>query len=594
MARTNHWRLALRAALFATAVSLLLPPGMATSSDVALVAAADAAAESRIVEARHGIVVSVSAPASEVGLDVLKRGGNAVDAAVATAFALAVTWPEAGNIGGGGFMMVMPPGKPPQCIEYRETAPAAAKERMFEPHETALSHRAVGTPGTVRGLALAHQRHGKLPWKELVLPAVRLAEEGFALDAATAESLNDVLADKESAPFDELRRVYGKRDESGQTAAWKTGDRLMQPQLAATLRLIADGGADAFYRGKIAEQIVAEMRRGRGIITLEDLARYQAKVREPIHGTFRGYDVYGPPPPSSGGICLVQMLNILESFDLRKAGRDSPQTAHRVIEAMRRTYRDRAAYLGDSDFVEVPAHLTTKEYAQNLADGIDPDRATPSASLAGEIELAAESEHTTHFSVVDAAGMAVSNTYTLEQSFGSRVVVRGAGFLLNNEMGDFNWRPGHTDRRGRIGTKANLIAPGKRMLSSQTPTIVARDGKPVLITGSPGGRTIINTVLCVVVNVCEFEMDLPAAVDAPRLHHGWFPDRVQIEAVDDANGNGRQAKQAARQKLIESLQALGHDVRTSERQGDAHSILIRSGVYRGYADPRIAGRAAGY
>ncbi len=533
-----------------------------------------------VVEGRRGMVVCVSAPASDVGLDVMKRGGNAVDAAVATAFALAVTWPEAGNIGGGGFMLVMPAGKRPECIEYRETAPAAATVRMFEPNETVLSHRAVGTPGTVRGLALAHRRHGKLAWKDVVAPAVLLAGEGFVLDAATAESLNDVLQDKASAPFTELRRVFGKND---QNETWRAGDRLKQPELAATLRLIADGGADGFYRGKIAEQIVAEMRRGGGVISLDDLGSYEAKVREPIHGTFRGYDVFGPPPPSSGGICLVEMLNVLETFDLRSAGRDSPRTAHLMIEAMRRAYRDRAAHLGDSDFVEIPPHLTTKEYATKLAAGIDANRATSSASLAGDIKLAAESEHTTHFSIIDADGMAVSNTYTLEQSYGSRVVVRGAGFLLNNEMGDFNWRPGHTDRRGRIGTKANLIAPGKRMLSSQTPTIVARGGKPVLITGSPGGRTIINTVLCVVVNVCEFEMDVKAAVDAPRLHHGWFPDRVQIEADRDSQ-----------KKMVEALRAMGHDVRTSKRQGDAHSILVRDGVYRGYADPRIAGRAAGF
>jgi gamma-glutamyltranspeptidase/glutathione hydrolase len=550
--------------------------------------AADSAAtnaSNQVVEGRRGMVVSVSGPASEVGLATLMQGGNAVDAAVATAFALAVTWPEAGNIGGGGFMLVMPSGKQPECIEYRETAPAAATEQMYKPDETNLSHRAVGTPGTVRGLALAHKRHGKLKWRQLVLPAVRLAAEGFAIDAATAESLNDVLKDKDSAKFDELRRVYGK---SNPSEPWRAGDTLKQPELAATLRLIADDGPDAFYSGKIAERLVAEMQRGGGLITRDDLARYEAKVRAPIHGTYRGYDVFGPPPPSSGGICLVEMLNILEQFDLRKPGRDSPEMMHWMIEAMRRAYRDRAAHLGDSDFVDIPKHLTTKEYAAKLAAGIAADRATPSDSLSGEIDLAPESNHTTHFSVVDADGMAVSNTYTLEESFGSRVVVQGAGFLLNNEMGDFNWRPGYTDRAGRIGTKANLIAPRKRMLSSQTPTIVARDGKPVLITGSPGGRTIINTVLCVVVNVCEFEMDLKPAVDAPRLHHAWFPDRVQIEL------RGDQPARKHRRAVVEELRKRGHEVRTIDRQGDVHSILIRDGVYQGYADPRIAGKAAGY
>jgi gamma-glutamyltranspeptidase / glutathione hydrolase len=538
----------------------------------------------RVVEGSRGMVVSVSGPASDVGLAMLKEGGNAVDAAVATAFALAVTWPEAGNIGGGGFMLVMPAGKKPECIDYRETAPDAANERMFKPDETNLSHRAVGTPGTVAGLALAHRRHGMLKWRRLVEPAVRLAAEGFAIDAATAESLNEVLAEKDSAPFEELHRVYGKPG----GGAWAAGDRLVQAELAATLKLIAEDGPDAFYRGKIAEQIATEMGQGRGLVARDDLAKYEAKVREPIHGTYRGYDVFGPPPPSSGGICLVEMLNILERFELRKLGRDSAQTTHLMVEAMRRAYRDRAAHLGDSDFVEIPKRLVTKEYVAKLAAGIDVDRATKSESLAGEIDLVSESEHTTHFSVIDAEGMAVSNTYTLEQSFGSRVVVRGAGFLLNNEMGDFNWRPGYTDRAGRIGTKPNLIAPRKRMLSSMTPTIVARDGKPVLITGSPGGRTIINTVLCVVLGVCEFEMDVREAVDAPRLHHAWFPDRVQVEV------RGSESERAGQGRVIEGLRLLGHEVRVVERQGDAHTILIRDGVFRGYADPRIAGKAAGY
>jgi gamma-glutamyltranspeptidase/glutathione hydrolase len=545
-------------------------------------AAADATRN--VVEARRGMVVSVSGPASDVGLNVLKDGGSAVDAAVATAFALAVTWPEAGNIGGGGFMMVMPSGRQPECIDYRETAPGAATERMFKPDETNLSHRAVGTPGTIAGLALAHRRHGKLKWRRLVEPAMQLAADGFAIDAATAESLNVVLAEKDSAPFEELRRVYGKP--AG--GKWQAGDRLIQPELAATLKLIADDGPDAFYRGKIAEQIAAEMGQGRGLVTRDDLAEYDAKVREPVHGTYRGYDVFGPPPPSSGGICLVEMLNILEHFELRKLGRDSPQAAHLMTEAMRGAFRDRAVHLGDSDFVDIPKHLTTKENAAKLAANINRDRATKSESLSGEIDVAAESEHTTHFSVIDEAGMAVSNTYTLEESFGSRVVVRGAGFLLNNEMGDFNWRPGYTDRAGRIGTKPNLIAPRKRMLSSMTPTIVARDGKPVLITGSPGGRTIINTVLCVVLGVCEFDMDVKEAVDAPRLHHAWFPDRVHVEV------RGNESDRAGQGRAIEGLRALGHEMRAIDRQGDAHSILIRDGVYRGYADPRIAGKAAGF
>jgi gamma-glutamyltranspeptidase/glutathione hydrolase len=329
------------------------------------------------------------------------------------------------------------------------------------------------------------------------------------------------------------------------------------------------------------------MKRGGGLITHKDLAGYRAKEREPVHGTYRGYDVYGPPPPSSGGVALVEMLNILEGFELRKRGRHSAEAVHLMIEAMRRAYRDRAAYLGDPDFVKVPAFLTSKEYARKLAAGIDPRKATPSADLADGIPLsvAPEGSNTTHFSVIDRDGLAVANTYTLESSFGSRVVVRGAGFLLNDEMGDFNPRPGVTDRRGRIGTPPNQVAPGKRMLSSMTPTIVAKDGKAVLVTGSPGGRTIINTVLCVVLNVLEYELPVREAVDAPRLHHAWFPDVVEMERGLREDG-----------ELVRKLEAMGHKVAPRPvRQGDAHTIRVRpDGRYEGAADRRRSGWAAGY
>ena len=530
----------------------------------------------------HGMVVAVSRPAAEVGVDVLKKGGNAVDAAVATAFALAVTWPEAGNIGGGGFMLIHPGGdKQPTVIDYRETAPAAARRDMFAQGRR-LPYALVGTPGTVRGLALAHKRFGRLPWKELVLPAVRLAEEGFAVNDALAGSLNRVVA--RSAAFAELRRVFGKEDGKGR---WQAGDRLVQQDLARTLRRIAEDGPDAFYKGAVADLIAAEMKRGGGLITREDLAGYRAKERKAIHGTFRGYDVYGPPPPSSGGICLVEMLNILENFDLRKAGRWSPRTLHLMTEAMRRAYCDRARSLGDPDFVKIPASLTSKEHAKKLAADIDLDRATPSAALARDIPLTEGGSETTHFSIIDKDGMAVANTYTLEDSYGSRVVVRGAGFVLNDEMGDFNPRPGVTTRRGLIGTPANEVAPGKRMLSSMTPTIVARNGKVVLVTGSPGGRTIINTVLGVVLNVLEFDMPLRQAVDAPRLHHQWFPDVIQVE-----EGLRKQHGEALRK-----LETLGHTLaRTPRRQGDAHSIRVnpRTRRYEGAADRRRDGWAAGY
>ena len=414
----------------------------------------------KTAESRNGVVVTVSEPGSDAGLAILKQGGNAVDAAIATAFALAVTHPAAGNIGGGGFMVVHPPEGSPTVIEYRETAPAAATKTMFKKGESTLTHRAVGVPGTVRGMALAHQKFGKLPWKTLVLPAIELAEKGYLLDKHHANSLNKILAN--SKKFAEFQRVFAKPDGK----AWQPGDRHVQPDLAKTLHLIAeDAGPDAFYKGLSSPTLSPpKMKAGGGLITKDDLAAYHALQREPIHGVYRGYDVYGPPPPSSGGICLMQMLNVLENFDLKKHDRYSPQTLHLMIEAMRRAYYDRARYLGDPAFTKIPGHLTTKEYARELAKSIDLTKATRSEDLSKDIPLTPEGESTTHFSIIDKDGLAVSNTYTLEHSFGSRIVVKGAGFLLNNEMTDFNWRPGVTTKGGAIGTDPNLIAPGKRML----------------------------------------------------------------------------------------------------------------------------------
>jgi gamma-glutamyltranspeptidase/glutathione hydrolase len=398
------------------------------------------------------------------------------------------------------------------------------------------------------------------------------------IDASLASSLNSIVSS--ASDFPELCRVLGKKNGK---ESWKVGDRLIQPDLAETLRQIAVSGPDAFYTGAIAEKIVAEMKAGGGLITPADLSGYQAQLRAPIHGTYRGFDVYAPPPPSSGGICLVEMLNILENYDLRSQGRWSPETLHVMIEAMRRAFCDRARFLGDPDFVSTPARLATKEYARELAQHIDLHKATPSETLAQDIQLAREGDSTTHFSIIDQDGMAVSNTYTLERSYGSRVMVRGAGFLLNDEMMDFNWQPGVTDRKGGIGTPANQIAPGKRMLSSQTPTIVAKNGKVVLVTGSPGSRTIINTVLCVIVNVIDFNMDIRSAVDAPRVHHSWFPDEARFEAT------------AEYASVMERLRKMGHTV-IGTRQGDAHSIRVDSatGRYHGAADHRIDGKAAGF
>jgi gamma-glutamyltranspeptidase / glutathione hydrolase len=538
-----------------------------------------------LVHCQHGVVVSVHPQASRVGVETLVAGGTAVDAAVATAFALAVTWPGAGNIGGGGYMVIMPTSgeAKPVAVDFREVAPAAATREMFATKEQQTAHRRVGVPGTVRGLALAHSRFGRLAWRELVMPAVRLAHDGFELDKATAESLNEILRTSDRNKFAELHRVYGKPDGK----AWQPGDRLVQPELAATLQAIADHGPDAFYLGPTADRLAAEMRRGGGLITREDLAAYRPTFREPARGTYRGFEIVSVPPSSSGGTALIEELNILENFDLRAQGRWSPATLHLMIESAKRAFRDRACYLGDPDRVTIPAKLTQKDYAQSLARGIDLHRATPSAQLAGDIPVAREGEHTTHFSVIDKDRTAVSMTYTLENMYGSRVVVPGAGFLLNDEMNDFAWHPGVTDTNGSIGTPPNQVAPGKRMLSSMCPTIVLRDGKPYLITGSPGGRTIINTVLCMVVNVLDFSMDPRAAMDAPRFHHQWLPDRAKVEP--------RLARENP--TLLKQLEAMEHTVRVAkDEQGDAHSIWIdpKTGDLIGVADKRENGSAAGY
>ncbi|VTT98338.1 gamma-glutamyltranspeptidase : Gamma-glutamyltransferase OS=Planctomyces brasiliensis (strain ATCC 49424 / DSM 5305 / JCM 21570 / NBRC 103401 / IFAM 1448) GN=Plabr_4283 PE=4 SV=1: G_glu_transpept [Gemmataceae bacterium] len=530
------------------------------------------------VESKGGVVVCVSPPAADVGLVVLKTGGNAVDAAVAVAFAMAVTWPEAGNVGGGGFMMVAPPGKEVRCIEYRETAPAAAKVDLFaDGTVTPLDHKAAGVPGTVRGLALAHQKYGRLPWADVVRPAVKLAEDGFTVNAVLARGLNNVLADAKTTNA-EFRRVYGRPNKE----EWTAGEKLVLPDLAKTLRAIAEKGPDAFYTGDPADLLVKEMKAHGGLITKADLAAYKANDREPVRTTYRGFDVYGPPPPSAGGLCVAQVLGVLENYDLKKLGRWSPEANHLIIEAMKFTYADRARSLGDPDFVKIPQTFRDREYAKKIAARIDPKRATPSLKVAPDLVIDKESDSTTHFSVIDKDGMAVSNTYTLENSYGNRVVVPGAGYILNNEMTDFNPRPGWTTSAGQIGTKPNRIEPGRRMLSSQTPVVVLNDGKVVLVTGSPGGRTITNTVLCVLVNVLDFDMPLPDAVAAPRMHHQWLPDAVRFEGVKQ------------HPELVAALKELGHTV-AEARQGDAHSIAIdpKTGVRTGVADKRLDGKAAG-
>jgi gamma-glutamyltranspeptidase/glutathione hydrolase len=546
-----------------------------------------ASAEDRVgdlVRCRNGVVVSVSQPASQAGLQALKKNGSAVDAAVATAFALAVTYPAAGNIGGGGYMLVVPAdGAGSRVFDFRETAPAAATADMFVEEAARTPHRRVGVPGTVRGLSLAHERFGRLPWRDLVAPAVELARDGFAIDSAVAADLNKVLARSDQTRFAQLHRTYGRPD----GRAWQAGDRLVQRELGEVLAAIADRGPEAFYAGTVADLIVAEMRRGGGLVTTADLAGYRPIERDPLRTTYRDCEILAVPPSSSGGTTLALALNMLETVDLRSQGRWSPDTLHVMIESMRRAYRERACYLGDPDWADIPASLLNKQYARELAAGIDPRRATPSIDLAGDIPITGESQQTTHLSVVDRQGTAVSLTYTLEEAFGSRVVVTGGGFLLNDEMNDFNWLPGVTNRTGRIGTPPNQIAPGKRMLSSMCPTVVRRDGRTLLVTGSPGGRTIINTVLCMVVNVVDFEMEIRQAVDAPRFHHPWFPDQVRLEPA--------LAKDYA--SAVEQLRERGHAIAEKlEPQGDAHSIWLdpQSGEFVGAADRRESGSAAGY
>jgi gamma-glutamyltranspeptidase/glutathione hydrolase len=532
------------------------------------------------VEAGNGVVVTVSGPATDVGVTVLRRGGNAVDAAVAVAFALSASYPPAGNIAGGGFMVVHPaPGDGlPVAIDFRECAPAAATPTMFGRDESQYTHRAVAVPGTVRGLAEAHRRYGTLPWAELVAPAVAIARDGFTLDPNLAGSMNDYLA---AIPtFPEFQRVFGKPG----GGKWVAGDRLVQPDLARTLQALADLGPDAFYTGPVAAGLLAEIARGKGHITAADLAGYQAHVGPALQAHYRGYDVYVPPPPSSGGVVLVEELNTLANFDLTRWGRWSPETVHVMAEAMRRANADRARYLGDPAFVSIPPKLTDPAYGRELARSIDLTRATPSRELAGGIDLT-EGDSTTQFSVIDARGTAVSCTYTLERRWGSRIVVRGMGFLLNNDMWAFNLYPGRTDTTGTIGTPPNTIAPGKRPLSSMTPTVVARDGRVVLVTGSPGSRAIPHTVLNILVSVLDFGEPVRTAVEADRFSHQWFPDHVSLENPDRHSD------------LVRGLTERGHAVVKFGPlpQGDAHTIWVRGpNQYVGVADRRINGRAGGY
>lgn len=522
-----------------------------------------AGAPGETVRTAGGMVVSEHPEASKAGAAVLASGGNAVDAAIATGFALAVTHPSAGNIGGGGFMVIRFPDGTTTALDFREKAPFASHPNMwldengeYSSQRHHNSHMAVGVPGTVAGFDKAHLLYGALEWETLVEPAVGLARDGFVLSDRLARSLASMIDRNQRYPA-----TVAAFSNNG--TPYLGGETFRQPDLAATLTRVLEARSDGFYDGETARLLVAEMERGGGIITERDLQAYRPRERVPVQGTYRGYDIISMAPPSSGGVAIVGMMNLLEEWDLAAMGHNSPAYIHHLTEAMRLAYRDRATFIADPDMVDIPVHrLTSKGYADQLRPLINSDRATPSVLSDVTSTQWPEGPETTHYSVVDADGLAVSVTYTLEQGFGSGIVVAGAGFLLNNEMGDFNAGPGLTNESGLIGTEPNLARPEQRMLSSMTPTILARDGQLVAVIGSPGGRTIINTVLQVALNLIDHEMNLTDAVAAARVHHQWFPDRLSIE------GDG------VPESTLEALRAMGHEVTMRGGQGLAHSIWI--------------------
>lgn len=528
-------------------------------------------------------VTAVCPIATRVGADILANGGNAVDASVAVAMAMAVTWPEAGNIGGGGFMLIHREDRPAEVIEYRECAPLIANPNYFQKGDSPNTAKAVGVPGTVAGLFLAHKRHGVLPWKQLVEPARQLANQGFPVYKGLARSLNRVLKNYPKNKYPDLHQYYGPPETSKE---WEVGMVLRQPELAKTLEAIRDHGHDGFYKGQVAKELLAHLGKNGGGISQEDFDRYQAQVRAPLRGTYGANTILVPGPPSAGGMILLQMLGTLEAAKVGQNPRNSSYTLQLLAEASRFAYRDRARFAGDPDFQLMPSFLWGKERVQGLAQKIRKDRFLSEDELGSPLPLAPvrslESESTTHFGVMDENGMAVANTYTLEDSYGSHQVSPG-GFLLNNEMGDFNWFPGQTDASGKVGTPPNLIAPGKRMLSSQTPVIVLRENRAWIVSGSPGGRTIPNTVTQTILNILEFQMGAQDAVDYPRVHHQWMPTIFRAEKGD---GDWESA--------ISHLGKMGMKIIRS-KQGDAHTLVRSPGqkTIEAGIDRRIEGAAAG-
>ena len=538
-----------------------------------------------------GVVVSQSRVGSEVGAAILRKGGNAIDAAIATGMAMVITNPSNANLGGGGFLVVRRPNGQVETIDFREKAPLKATADMYVDPKTGRSrwqssgYLAPGVPGTVAGFYLAHQRYGKLPWKDLVMPAYNLAAKGVVLPSLASAINGLTQGTGRMTKFPSSMRAYAKTG----SGPWTPTDSIKLPDLAKSMLAIAEGGRDAFYKGWIADSIDADMRRNGGLITKEDLAKYQAVVREPIRTTYKGYDLAMMGPSTGGGVIIAEALSILENYDLKSMGQTSPRAVHLVLEAMQRAFLDRSRYLGDPDFIRTMPidRLTSKAYGKELAAGISPTKASVSAVLGKDIlstRLPAESDETTHYSVIDKDGMAVSITYTLEGGYGSAVVASGTGFILNNEMGDFNRVPGQTDSTGSVGTLPNQIAPEKRMLSSMAPAIVSKNGKVVLVTGSPGGRTIPSTVLGVLLGFMEFGYNGRQAVDAPRINHQWMPDRGTVET---------DATPVIPQSTLDALAAMGHSVRAGGG-GSAHSIWVdqSKGIAYGVADKRQSGSFA--
>ncbi len=537
----------------------------------------------------HGMVAAQEKIAAQVGADILKAGGNAVDAAVATGFALAVTHPQAGNIGGGGFMLIaLADGKKITSIDYRETAPHAATKDMFldengnvDRERARYSRASAGVPGTVAGLLYALEHYGTMPRERVLAPAIKLAEDGFPVPYGLAFALEK---SRERFASDISSQAYLEHPDG---KSFRAGEVLRQPDLAKTLRAIRDFGASGFYDGPVARLIVEEMKQGGGLISAEDLKNYRPIEREPVRGTYLGYDIVSMPPPSSGGVHVIQMLNILEGYELAKLGHNTADSIHRLVEAMRRAYADRAKYLGDPGFVKVPvAGLVSKEYAAQLRAGIDLTRATKSENVSAGRPPSPEGEQTTHFSIMDKAGNAVSNTYTLNLAFGSGYSVDGAGFFLNNEMDDFSSKPGSPNAFGLIGGEANAIEPGKRPLSSMAPTIVLKDGAPYLVTGSPGGSTIITVVLQEILNVLAFNMNVAEATAVARIHHQWQPDAVITErGVSDDTLRILEARGFILPKNADGTYQ--HRV-----LGRANSVTKADGYFLGAADTRDGDGAA--